>query len=598
MNDCPRITRLKERQLCKPHGAAFAKSHATDWREWAATAKNLAVHKDSFTTLGYFDVAAAGNQTVRDELAYGLQQRGRRRRITRPEIVTRLARALKARHVRSLVSIRHNGLLIEAIARDCGGEYTSVRSFLLDALDEVCLVHGQEPTRRYLGIGSVGHSLFVNLNLVSNDEFRDTIVRWMNYRLNAESATPTHIHAIVGWLTEFTIWLTERGIETWSGVSRNVLLDYLAVINSMRKRDGTRFSAKYRTKIISGIGVFLEEAAVNGWAAIPSGAKWLRGETPKITKRVPRLIGKMNAARLRDPGNLQLVEDLDCRMAILIMASTGLRRKDVCLGITVDSVLNLGDGRWSLVYLNSKAGDEKVIPISAELAESINAHIKYKVARYPNSRMLFARDDADKVIMLTIINAELAKLSRLLELTDTAGNPVTITPHMFRHQNATEWLEKGMSLTAIRDLLGHSSTRTTEIYAHMTEAKVRDEWEQSLAVNSDGDLLYAPGSVEMEAAWTHAFMGGATQALPNGRCGMPCSEECEHANACLYCPLFITTPEYLPVLREQRDEHETMMKLAEDAGHQRIVERNRKPFFALSKLIAKLEKIEDQSQGG
>lgn len=597
VNGCPRISRLKELQLCKPHGSAFSKSKSDDWREWAAVAQEVMVHKDSFTTLGLFDVAAAGNKTVRDELAYGLQRRGLRRRATRPEIATRLARALKARGVRSLLDIRHDANVIEAIAHDCGGESKAVRSFLLDTLDEVCIAYDEEPTRRYLGIAAVGGNVFINLNSVENLEFRDAIVRWMTYRLNAESGTPTHIQSVGTWLMNFAMWLTERGIDTWAGVSRDVLLDYLAVINAMEKADGTRYAAKYRAKIVSGIGTFLEEAAVNGWVAIPSGAKWLRGEYPKVPKGLPRLIGKMNAARLRDPGNLQLVEDPDCRTAILIMASTGLRRKDVCAGITVDSVLDLGDGRWSLVYINSKAKEEKVIPISAELAERINAHIKYKVAKYPNSRMLFARNDADKVITLTIVNAELTKLIKLLELTDGSGKAVTITPHMFRHQNATEWLEKGMSLTAIRDLLGHSSMRTTEIYAHMTEAKVRDEWEQSLAVNGDGDLLYAPGSIEMEAAWTHAFMGGATQALPNGRCGMPCSEECEHANACLYCPLFITTPEYLPVLREQRSEHETMMKLAEEAGHQRIVERNRKPFFALSKLIAKLEKIEGQSQG-
>ena len=48
----------------------------------------------------------------------------------------------------------------------------------------------------------------------------------------------------------------------------------------------------------------------------------------------------------------------------------------------------------------------------------------------------------------------------------------------------------------------------------------------------------------------------ATQALPNGYCGLPIQKSCPHANACLTCPVFITGPEFLPELREQR--HRTL----------------------------------------
>ncbi len=434
----------------------------------------------------------------------------------------------------------------------------------------------------------------MNLNGVENPSFRATIERWMNYRLNAEVASPQYTQAIVGWASAFTTWLTEEGIDTWSEVTRPVLLRYLDVVKALKKADGRPYSNKYRAQILNGIAVFLNEARANEWAEIPPSAQWLKGEKPRPGRSKPRLIGKTTAARLRDPNNLKLVADHDCRLAIRIMAETGLRRKDVCAGITTDGLLDLGDGKWSLIYWNSKAPGEETIPISGELASAITEHVDRKRLLYPGARMLFARDNNDTVITLTIVNKALHDLIEQLDLRDASGNTVKVTPHMFRHQNATDWLENGVPLPVIQKLLGHRSIATTEIYARMSEQKVREEWEQSRAVNHEGNPIYQPGSVEMDAAWVHAFMGGATQALPNGRCGMPCNEECEHANACLYCPLFITTPDYLPVLREQREEHETMMRMAEEAGHQRIVERNRKPFIALTKLIENLERISVQ----
>ena len=58
----------------------------------------------------------------------------------------------------------------------------------------------------------------------------------------------------------------------------------------------------------------------------------------------------------------------------------------------------------------------------------------------------------------------------------------------------------------------------------------------------------------------------ATQTLSNGYCGLPIQKSCPHANACLTCPVFLSGPEFLPELREQRHRTLTLIQAATGNG--------------------------------
>ena len=68
---------------------------------------------------------------------------------------------------------------------------------------------------------------------------------------------------------------------------------------------------------------------------------------------------------------------------------------------------------------------------------------------------------------------------RLNRLAKRAGISSPITPHMIRHSFATHLLHGGASLRHVQELLGHSSIATTQIYTHLTNQYIRDEYAKS-----------------------------------------------------------------------------------------------------------------------
>jgi hypothetical protein len=119
---------------------------------------------------------------------------------------------------------------------------------------------------------------------------------------------------------------------------------------------------------------------------------------------------------------------------------------------------------------------------------------------------------------------------------------------------------------------------------------VRRHWEQARKVNAAGEtVILDPDGPLAEAAWAKQRLSRATQALPNGYCGLPAVQQCPHANACLTCPMFITTAEFLPQHRAHHRQTLQIITAAEARNQTRLVEMNRQVADNLEKIIAALD---------
>jgi hypothetical protein len=130
----------------------------------------------------------------------------------------------------------------------------------------------------------------------------------------------------------------------------------------------------------------------------------------------------------------------------------------------------------------------------------------------------------------------------------------------------------------------------TAHYARLHDTTVRRHWETARKVDIAGHTVVIDAAGPLaDAAWAKQRLGRTTQALPNGFCGLPVQKTCPHANACLTCPMFITTAEFLSQHQQHRHQTLQIISAAQARGQTRLVEMNQQVVDNLARIITALE---------
>lgn len=145
----------------------------------------------------------------------------------------------------------------------------------------------------------------------------------------------------------------------------------------------------------------------------------------------------------------------------------------------------------------------------------------------------------------------------------------------------------------VQQLLDHTSAEMTSHYARAHAKTLRRAWSRVRKINVTGEEVDLPDDHPLsDVSWARAGLDQARQTLPNGYCGMPAQSPCEHANPCLTCPLFLTTPEFLPQHQAQHRSTLRLIEVARSGGYQRVVDKNEQVAQNLQQIITACQSCE------
>jgi integrase/recombinase XerD len=142
------------------------------------------------------------------------------------------------------------------------------------------------------------------------------------------------------------------------------------------------------------------------------------------------------------------------KMMLSLIYSCGLR----CGELLALEPVHIDSKRNIVLLKNSKGKKDRIVPLSPKILEMLRDYYKvYKPTVYLfEGRTTGLQYDARRLQL--IIKQALQK----------TGITKPVTLHWLRHSYATHLLESGTDLRYIQELLGHNSSRTTEIYTHVS----------------------------------------------------------------------------------------------------------------------------------
>ena len=290
-----------------------------------------------------------------------------------------------------------------------------------------------------------------------------------------------------------------------------------------------------------------------------------------------------------------------CQLITVILIRCGLRIASA-VTLPADCVVTDADSAPYLRYSNTKMKREALVPIDEEITAMIAAQQQRNRERWPaGNPVLFPRPhsnfDGTRPLSTSSYRSALRIWLQRCDIRDEHGQPVRLTPHQWRHTLGTTLINRDVPQHVVQKILDHDSPEMTAHYARLSDATIRAHWEKARKVGATGQpVRISPDGPLGDAAWTSHQLSRATQALPNGYCQLPAVKTCPHANACLTCPMFVTTAEFLPRHRAHRHATLQLITAAEPAGHARVAEMNKQVADNLGKIITALQEDSSQDQ--
>jgi len=214
----------------------------------------------------------------------------------------------------------------------------------------------------------------------------------------------------------------------------------------------------------------------------------------------------------------------------------GLRISDA-LKLPFACVVADRDSAPYLRYSNHKMKREALVPIDDELQAEISSQQQRVLQRWADGApVLLPRPNMNlgghQPIAANTYRDALSRWLERCDIRDEHGQPAHLTPHQWRHTLGTRLINRDVPQEVVRRILDHDSHRMTRRYAQLSDTTIRRHREAARKVNINGQAVTLdPDGPLAEAAWASQRIGHATQALPNGYCGLPVVKACPHANA-------------------------------------------------------------------
>ncbi|MEX2597010.1 MAG: tyrosine-type recombinase/integrase [Salibacteraceae bacterium] len=247
--------------------------------------------------------------------------------------------------------------------------------------------------------------------------------------------------------------------QSVDGVSRRMISSFIADL-----AEGGMASRSINRKL-SAIQSFFTHM-VKGKLIDTNPAKQI--QRPKVAQRLPSVMRSEQVKDLLDPSHFSKDFEGNRDLAILsVFYACGLRR-DELINIRLADV----NAASNQIKVLGKRNKERIIPVSPVLMQILEEYKTYRIGVSNGNDYLFLTSKGEKMYAGLVYKIVKNYLSNVTSLDKKS-------PHVLRHTFATHLLSEGANLQSIKELLGHESLATTQVYTHTSLEKLKDVYKNA-----------------------------------------------------------------------------------------------------------------------
>lgn len=193
--------------------------------------------------------------------------------------------------------------------------------------------------------------------------------------------------------------------------------------------------------------------------------------TPKQEKRLPKYLEIEQIDRLLSNCDTTTMLGARDRAILETLYTTGIRVSEL-VALNIDEI----DFSASVVRIRGKGRKERVIPVGPGAVRAILHYLDLRrlapTGPRQDSQALYINKHGQRLSTRSVRR----KLDKyLLE----AGLDLSVSPHTLRHSFATHMLKRGADLRSVQEMLGHQSLSTTQIYTHLNDDDLKNQYEKA-----------------------------------------------------------------------------------------------------------------------
>ncbi|MBY0084490.1 site-specific tyrosine recombinase XerD [Brevibacillus sp. M2.1A] len=257
-------------------------------------------------------------------------------------------------------------------------------------------------------------------------------------------------------MVAFTSYLQEQGVARIEDSTRTHIIGYLLVLRE--KGRATATLSRNMASIRAFYQFLIRDKYIDKDPSIHL-------ETPKIEKRLPKVLSVEEVERLLESPPVNHPAGLRDKAMLELLYATGIRVSELVNLDSADVNLDMG-----FVKCLGKGSKERIIPLGSVAIQMVRHYLQA-------GRPKLVKGTGDTALFLNHLGKQITRQGfwKIIKRYAQKSNiRAEITPHTLRHSFATHLLENGADLRSVQEMLGHADISTTQIYTHVTRTRIKD----------------------------------------------------------------------------------------------------------------------------